>query len=202
MFIAVAIRSSVLWALATKQDSSIANIILSFFISYLYKRKNTNYLQYLTDQWTINSDSLIWRLPFRSEGEQELEVDAGHGTRHHGEIFFVKEVVDDEFGGEIEGTPPEEALERKGVHVVSREIAREGFLTGSLSVTAGVVEPFVMKGPVMPREAEVGAGRHAGHVRDLMAEAIVSLGIFASDGHRGSPGEIAVDTGNPSSAET
>lgn len=53
------------------------------------------------------------------EGDEEFEVDAGHGAGEDGEVVFVEEVVDGEFELDVDGAEGEGLVQGDVAHEVA-----------------------------------------------------------------------------------
>jgi hypothetical protein len=103
--------------------------------------------------------------PFGSDAQEELEVYAGHRTRQHRKVFFVKQVVDVKLNGEIGKRKEQVFFDGNVAHKIGGQFACEGDIVARHGVSFAVITPFIQKREGFVRYFSRYIGRILRHIR-------------------------------------
>ena len=97
-------------------------------------------------QWLF----FLYLFKLRSNADEELEVDARHGTREHRQIFLVEQVVDGSLQREFGPFQGKATFQCQVVHEVARELSGEGDVVRRQGEPLAIITPLGEERPAFP----------------------------------------------------
>ena len=154
-------------------------------------------LQWFTAIKRPAAAELSFFTPLGAYVEENLEIQAWHGTSQHRKILLVKQVFDRDLHGKISPGYGEKFFDRHVAHKIRRYISRDRVVVARHGEAFAIPTPFVEQPPAFPCQPRRYRRRELRYIDQLFADGLVALAHRLALVDRGRPRKIAVGTDLP-----
>ena len=129
-------------------------------------------LQWFTATKRPAAAELSFFTPLGAYVEENLEIQAWHGTSQHRKILLVKQVFDRDLHGKISPGYGEKFFDRHVAHKIRRYISRDRVVVARHGEAFAIPTPFVEQPPAFPCQPRRYRRRELRYIDQLFADGL------------------------------